>query len=466
MIYIPFYLYRVAHGLFSIEQAYCIVLLLHFVVGLYLLLYCVWLLVPPARQVVVFWVFALIFFNPMLGLQYTPFRYVLPVAAFLFCHDMVSKLSPDRFHSHLLVSLCAFLGPFLAFEFSPEMGMAVTLALSIYFIALLRTPRRAYAYAAMMSLAGALLALLPWGAAYLGILFNFSGGFNIPLFPGPGILLFLAAAFILLPRLALFGVTSGPLIGPASLGYCVLSGLLIAPALGRCDTVHLYFNGFAILLLAAVVLARLPDQRWFKPALWVLFSIYIISNWSIVFHYNYAFKKAYVSRAWMHSHPGLTAPPASNDFFFSKPLPPTVGLDPLLAYGKMGAPMGCTFDIERFLMLHGRYQPAYFFGNRLDEIFGPAQAARAVQDVDSYQTILVAKSCLDPSYLRPVPPDAEQLRRDVHYIISTELFPAKIAPRHLVYNPAQLIAARIVRDFSVIGEFQQYAIMAKRQRVQ
>jgi len=466
IVCLPYYLYRAAHGLLSIEQAYCTVLVLNFIAGFYALFLCVRLLFPAARQVAVFWVFALIFFNPMLGLQYTPLRYVLPVAAFLFCHNAVSKLPPDRFRSHLLVSLCAFLGPFLNFEISAEMGVAVTLALLIYFIALLRTPRRVYAYAVVMILAGALVAVLPWGNAYLGILFNFGDGFNLPLLPGPGILLFIAAAFILLPRLALFGVASGQLGAPASIGFCVLSGLLITPALGRCDMGHIYFNGFAIFLFAVAVLARLPDQRWFNRGLPVLLAIFLIASWPIVFHYNYSFKNAYAAHSWMRSHPGLECPPPSNGFVLSKPYPPMVGLEPLLKYGKLGIPLGCSQPVERFLMLHDRFATAYYFGNIGDEIFGPKQAARAVQDVDSYQTILVAKSFLDPSFLRVVPPDADELRRDSHYVISTELFPAKLVARHLVYSPPQLMAARVVRDFSVIGEFQQYAIMAKRPGVE
>lgn len=335
--------------------------------------------------------------------------------------------------------------------------MAVTIALVVYFAALLRTPQRPFAYGLVLALLGALAAVAPWSTAYLRILFTFGGGGSIPVLPGLAMLLFLAGVFALLPRLAVLGIASREAVGPASLAMCVLTGLLILPALSRCDPGHVFLNGLGVFLVGIAVLAHLPDQRWFKRAATALILVFaFLSNWLFLFHYGYFFRTAVSDRAWMRSHPMPASQPPGSGFYFSKRFPPIDGLDPLLAYGGIATPLDWPEDIGRFLMLHGRFQVGYYPG-LVPGDYAVNQTLDREQEIDSFKTILVRKSALSPP-----PSAAEQVAADRRFLELEALLPVRIVPRHAFYNSDRLVADRISRDFSVIGEFREYYIMARR----
>lgn len=454
MIYLPLGLYKMMHGLVSIEQAYCAILILHWILGLALFAGCVRLLFPPARRILVFWVFTALFFNPLLGINYTPLRFVLPIAALLFTHFAVMNSSRESFRGHLLVGILAFLAAFLNFELSPEMGAASTLALFVYFLALLRTPHRRFAHGAVLALLGAAAAVLPWSGVYLAVLTSFGGSMSLPIFPGLGILLFLAAIFFLLPRLAVIGITSREATGAACLAFCVLSGDLIIPALSRCDLGHVFVNGLGAILLSLALFSRWPDRRWFKGALAALFLIFaVLGEWVFLFHCSAFFKSALAAREWMHAHPMPPAPPASDGFLFSKNYPPVAGLEPLLAYGALATPLGCSADIEHYLLLHGRLRTSFYPGNCSD-VRVLKQLLQQEQDLKDLHTILVPKSSLGPG-ISP----ADFFPEDYRFLRNQLLFPVRLVPRHLPFNPSVLLAAQISRQFSVIGEFRDNFIM-------
>jgi hypothetical protein len=454
-LYVPFFLYNIAHGILSIEQSYAVILVVNWILGLGLLAICTRMLIPEGRRVVVFWAFAIMFLNPMLGYQYTLLRYTLPVAGLLMTHWAVQNSAACRLKGHLCVSLFAFMASFLNFEISPEMGVSVTLALLVYFISLLRTEHRVFAHGAAMVLLGACAVVVPLGSAYLGIVLNYGGGFNLPLLPGPSVLLFLVANLAVLPLLAAIGIKSDRSLGPLSIAYSVLAGILIAAALGRCDVGHLYFNGFAIFFLSIGLLARLPDQRWFQRALFCLLVLLILSEWPFVFHFKFAYSNAHAARLWMRSHPIANASPA-NGFVFSKPYPPMTNLDPLLAYGPIATPLGCTENVERFLMLHGIYQTGYFLGN-CEEVLGPNEAARQSQELEGFHTILVRTDQFQPIVMAD-----DHIRKDLSNIEGALLCPCEAAPKLPVFDPEYALASRILKEYKVIGEFGDYRIMARR----
>jgi hypothetical protein len=336
------------------------------------------------------------------------------------------------------------------------MGMAVTLALLTYFVALLRTPQRAFAHGAAAALLGAVMAVLPWSTAYLGILVGFGGSFSLPVFPGLGILFFLAAVFSVLPRLAVIGVTSRDAAGPVCLALCVLSGMLIVPALSRCDIGHVFFNGLGVFMIALAILAHLSDPRWFKGALAALFLVFaVLGNWVFLFHYGTVFREAIAAHAWMRAHPMPASQPASDGFLFSKPYPPIDGLDPLLAYGKLATPLGCTEDIEHFLLLRGRALIGYNPGNCSD-IRMLKQTIRAARDIDTFQTILVPKS-----YFVPDPSQGDLDAMDYRFLRNTMLFPVRLVQRRPRFIPERVLASHIEKEFRIAGEFRDNWIMKR-----
>ncbi len=455
MIYLPYYLYEAAHGGLSVEQAYCVVLVGHWIAGYYLLYYCVRLLIPAGRRVIVFWVIASIAFNPTMGMNYTPFRYLLPLASLLWVHAAMMRM-PRRPAAWIAVASCA--GPYVSFQFSPEIGIAATLSMAIYMGAWAWKEGRRHMWLAVFPMLGAAGALLPWTSHYIRILSVFGG--DIPILPGPGILLLLAAAFFLIPRMALIGFGDRTVAGAAGLAICTQAGLLLVPALTRCDLGHVFFNGLGLFLVAFAVVARLPG-RWFPVAGWAVFLVFaVVGSWLTLFHYSYFFKHVLAARAELRA--GAAVNSANDDdgagFHFSKPLPARTGMEALLRYGPLAVPMGSSEEIDRYLKLNGKFVPLFSPGLE-PESYTPAQAAMRMRALEDVPTLLVAKGSLTPTdTLTP----AQQTAADMRFLTVNELFPVRLHPRHPVYSADAYVAAGLSKEFSVIGEFRDYVIMRNR----
>jgi hypothetical protein len=162
------------------------------------------------------------------------------------------------------------------------------------------------------------------------------------------------------------------------------------------------------------------------------------------------------ARSQMRLHGVLASQPVSHGFYFSKKYPPLEGLDPLLAYGPLGAPLGCSEDIEHFLLLNGRYQTGFYPGNCSD-VFTLKQAIRQEGDLKSLQMILVPKI-----YLSPLESPDPRLAMDYRFLRNQFLLPIRLVVHHPLFSPERLVAAKITQEYSVIGEFREYLIMARR----
>jgi hypothetical protein len=222
---------------------------------------------------------------------------------------------------------------------------------------------------------------------------------------------------------------------------------------------HVFANGLGLFLVAAAVLSRLPNPRWHRGYLAILLFLFaVLGGWCFLFHYTPVFKTAISARAWMRTHPVPPAPPASCGFLFSKSYPPMEDFDALLQYGPLATPLGCPENIERFLLLHGRDITPLNPGN-YDDVFTLSQTRAALQKIDAMQTILVPKAAFIPA---PPSWDADQFASDYRFIRNQMLIPIRLVQRHPRFSPEPLLIARISKEFSVIGQFQDYQIMVKR----
>ena len=456
MLYLPSTIYKLTDGVLSLEQSYLAALLLEWALGIIMLAWCTRVLVPASRQTVVFWVFALLFVNPTLGENYTPLRFMLPISALLGVHVAVMKGSTLKASSHILVAIISFLGPSAAFLISQEMGVAAVLAIVIYFTSLLRTQQRAFAHCIVMPIVATFLFRLVFSATYFDVLFNFGGGYSVPIFPGLGIVLFLTVALFLLPRLAVVGVSSAVSFAPPSVAFCILGGILIVPALSRCDLGHVFLNGLPVLFIAVALASNFRGRRTIAALLASLFLVFgLLGNWIFLFHYSHVFRDARAARVLMLAQPRPSVVAAANGLYFSKDCPPEQGLEPLLAYGRLAVPFGATEDISNFLMLHGQFQCQFHPGGAPD-IASTDQMPGWEKEVDSLHTILVPTSLFVPS------PQDDQLKMITRYIWFQLLFPAKLTVHHPYVDPDRLLAAHISKKFVVVGEFRDYQIMVRR----
>ena len=185
--------------------------------------------------------------TPHLGLNYTFLRFVSPFAVLLLA---TRDRSPWR------CALWLSFGEAVELLISPELGLA--LAAGVLLFGLLRAWQQGWGWlvsaALPLGLLGVLLATL--GRPYLAMTASFSrGALNLPVGPYPHLLVLLFALVWLVP----FGL--GRLVrwsDPAAPRWLALYGLSLAfmpPALGRCDPLHVLFNGVGILTLSLFVIS-------------------------------------------------------------------------------------------------------------------------------------------------------------------------------------------------------------------
>jgi hypothetical protein len=255
----------------SAPAAYVLSLTLMQMAGVALLFYVVDAL-PMARRLkaIAFATFVLGSLSPTLGLNYTLFRFLFPLAAMVLL---------SRQQRVWLASLVAAAGVALNFGVSPEMGLGFTAAALAYSLFRTVDSGRRWQWqwlgVGVAGLAGGAAFALLCAPDYFLTMRNLAhGGFNLIIAPEPRTLVLVIAVVALAPLAVTRwwragqkpGAETGMLLGI----YCIALAM-IPVALGRCDSIHAYFNGLAAFLLSFVAITptRTPDrlQPWGK--LWI-----------------------------------------------------------------------------------------------------------------------------------------------------------------------------------------------------
>ncbi len=254
LFYPPILLHALFRGVLSIKQSFFIVMVLHHVIGIFLLGYLVNSF-PMSRRWKAFalWCFAIFTLLPMQGPNYTLLRFTLPLAILIFS---IRQRRAWR-TALLLVS-----GQILTLTTSPEMGFAF--AAAAVFFGLFQAFRVNWRWLGVVLLIpiGAGVFLFIVGTPYLRMLTLFAGGaYNFIVEPLPYMLLFLLGTVWLVPRMLAARLRNGEQ-DAALLSSCfVLSMALLPVALGRADPVHVFFNGIGIFLLSMTAISLAPSWQ-------------------------------------------------------------------------------------------------------------------------------------------------------------------------------------------------------------
>ena len=467
MLALPVSIYRLFHGAVSVEAAYAAALVIHFVIGFALLAYVVSQLNARWRALIlalagIQWV------NLTMGLQYTPLRFTIAPAS-LFAIRHIHRLTRDLpSRRMLLLALAGFLFPLLSFSISPEMGLALTVSLCVYFFWFLFGPERALAILILPVLAGVGVAVLLFPRPYFDSMLSFGeGGANFPIFPTIHILAFLAAAIWVLPRLGIIAVRDKLANGPFCAGLAFLFGLLIVPATGRCDPGHIWINSLGLLTVALAAVSWLRP-KW-RYTLWGLYFVIFPLTCDISFwdHYQQPIDGALAIRHelltipyspdnYAHLAPGAPLPP----IHYSKLLPMN-GLDNLPKV-KIGLPLGDNETIERYLKLNGRDIPEYHIPPYGD-VFGAADLEDIYKDLRSMEYVFVPTLYLN--YIHP-PNPALQMRAqgeaDCKFLSSLLLFPVDLEPVHPLFQPDADIIRRIAQEYVPYKQYQSGVLLKRK----
>jgi hypothetical protein len=216
--------------------------------------------------------------NETMGLNYTLLRFATPVASVLLVHARFSVgIGTGRPPRWLRMVTLAFAVVALNLAISPELGIAVFLALAVYLVVVARDERRESlaALAAYAAAPLALLMLLP--RDWLTSLLTFAGGgLDLLVLPGPPMLVYLAGVALVaawIPRL----LDAPRPDAAATLAIATLAIVLVPVALGRADAGHVMWNSVPLVLLAAAATARI-SRAAFRAYLTTFAAVYLLAH--------------------------------------------------------------------------------------------------------------------------------------------------------------------------------------------
>ncbi|HEY5330173.1 MAG TPA: hypothetical protein VIJ79_09840 [Acidobacteriaceae bacterium] len=202
--------------------------------------------------------------NPIFGLNYTFFRFITAFAILLFATRTQSLAR----NMTLLVA-----GEVLLLGISPEQGFAFLVG-TVAFAGLQAWRSGAkWLLVAVAPVLGAGVFLLFAGRSYLCMLHSFAkGALSLPVAPYPHLLIFLFAVVWLVPFAIGESLGSSEPSG-VRMAACYALGIGLLPAaLGRCDPLHVFFNGAGLLVLSLIAIRSRPlAQRTAWLAALVLF---------------------------------------------------------------------------------------------------------------------------------------------------------------------------------------------------
>lgn len=459
MLAVPVGIYHLFNGALSVEAAYGATLIIHYLIGIALLTYVVSQINARGRTLILAMV-AFQWINLDMGLNYTPFRFTIVLAS-LFAIRHLNRVTRDYPYRMVLLALASFLLPLFNFAISPEMGLALTIGLLVYFLWFLLGSERRMALLAVPVIAGVLATALVFPRPYFDSMVSFGkGGANFPIFPTIHIVAFLAAAMWVFPRLGVIALRDKSDNGAFCAGFAFLSGLFIIPATGRCDPGHIWINSVGLFMIALAAISWMKPKWWYS--LWAVYFIIFpatnqIANWMGGYgeQINNAINARsqlasvnYQSDNYAHPTPGSTPPP----IHYSKLLPMS-GLDKL-PNAKIGLPLGDNEIMERFFKLTGRYAPEYHI-EPYGDVFGPDDLNRKYQDMHSMEYIFVPSMYL--GYLQPMNQQAEaeeQAAADRKYLSGLLFFPVNLPLVHPFYIPDLDIMRHIKSEYYLVQQFQ------------
>lgn len=315
--------------------AYVFTLGLMQVVGLVFLYYILeWLPLSKPTRKLFFGLCAFATLPPLLGLNYTLLRFLLPHALFL---------AITRQRSVTLEAVLLGFGQLLAMGFSPEIGVSfLGGAIAYAFYRCYVSGPSWLAAVASPFLASLIFSSLA-GRSYYAMMSRFAfGAFNVIVAPDFHILVLLTAAIALCPiAVAGFLQTKDPRAG-VILGFYVISLGMLGPALGRCDSLHTFFGGLGIYLLSLLAVDGLLTR---SAKLWIfaLSAAIVFSQVEDFYFYR-----------WLVARVVFLGPNSQDGVDLNR-------LETLTHGERIAAPITIPLHVSQELNRRNELQPSYFY---------------------------------------------------------------------------------------------------------
>ena len=311
-------------------------------VGVALLFYVLRAL--PMRNSLRVAAFALIVFgsmDPLLGMNYSLLRFLLPLAAAVL---LGTRRTPAS------AAMVAGMGELLMLFTSPELGLAFGGAGLVYGVYRSLIERRAWLAVSAATLAGVAAYAVLAARDSLQMLGKFAGGsFNLIIQPVPHILALLVAIVALAPLAVVWSLREAQATASILLPVYVVSLGLLPSALGRSDPLHVFFNGLGAYLLAFVAIDK-AVPRWRRIGVAAIALTFLYTQLQ-----DYDFYKLLLTKTFHNIDVDDALTPAT-----IQSLQQTLGPHRALF------PWNMPLRLTNVLTASGQYQPGYFCTTPLD----------------------------------------------------------------------------------------------------
>ncbi len=253
----------------SVAAAYYTTLVFEHVIGLLLVVYVLDRLPILRKWKIVFLLLCFMHTYPFgFGLNYTFFRFVLPIAFLVLAAGQTKPLP---------LAACLFAGQVASLSLSPEMGFAFAASSLAYAAYYVFTAGRAWLVSAIAPLAAMAAFFLLAGPGYLRMLKLFARGIaNFIVEPIPYVLVFLFALVWLVPLMVGRYFRDCRPETPLLAALYIFSVALLPAAFGRADPGHVFFNEIGIYLLSLVAIS---DAQPRQQVAWVT-CVVLVLTWT------------------------------------------------------------------------------------------------------------------------------------------------------------------------------------------
>ncbi len=355
----------------STNFAYYTTLVLEHVAGLLLVAYVLDRLPILRRWKIVFLLLCLLHTYPFgFGLNYTFFRFALPVAFLILAGD---QTRPWPF------AACLFAGQAASLSLSPELGFAFCASSMAYAVYKVFYLERAWLVAVVAPVAATAVFLLLAGAGYLRMLKLFARGIaNFIVEPLPYILVFLFALVWLVPLMLARSFREAHPEGPLLASLYVFSVALLPVVFGRADPGHVFFAGFSIYLLSLVAISGMrpgPQFAWITCVILVLTWTAFVDGrfyWPVLegrIRYDTSHWQDDRMMRAAHAFMQKVAPAVDHNFFslgarnYSEYAPfDVVPLQAIVGNDPVALPLSVPMPVQQALQRSGQFAPTFYDG--------------------------------------------------------------------------------------------------------
>ncbi len=443
LFYPTMWLQRLAHcGVFA---AYFATLAAEQSIGLVELAYILNSLpLRPSTRYFSFLLFSLGAMTPLLGLNYTLFRYLTPIVFLLFAANTKRILQ-----STLILAA----GALISLGISAEIGLAFAVGSAALILWNVTNGGLRRLGAIVGPMIGAVVFTLSVGRAYVHILGAFAkGALNLPVAPYPHLLVFLFVVVWLAPR-ALGRVLAVPDGSTRSIVCCYAVGIAMLPsALGRCDPLHVFFNGLVLCLLSLVAVeGTTPTLRRLWLTCLLLFVFWQVLATNKLFRFRTADTMAAVLPSPV-SH--ALARIAGDEQPLGQHLEPArmpeyeldvQRLEQSVGHATVATPLEITPETERVLKCSGHFQSSYF-AFMVDTFSAPSEL-RAIAEMNQSEWALVPRT-LDRPFIE-LPRNLQDLQG----------FSFPLPQRHSIPFPAgENMANNIRKNWTLVDQLGPYVL--------